>query len=706
MKEKRLITMIWITLFVLLAGCTGAAGGGVTPEATHTFPPAVTQKVAATETLDPTSTPEALPEPLSGSIVFYSDRNGNPDIYLMNADGTGLVQLTDDPAYDDSPALSPDGSRIAFLTARHDPDPHFPNLIYEIYIMDSDGSNLRRLTNNDVPETHPAWSPDGEKITFDADYDGDGYYEIYTVGADGSNLTRLTENQANDQFAEWSPDGTQIAFSSDRNDSWDIFVMNPDGSDQHSLTSDGVWELFPAWSPDGTHIAYNVLAPGSRNTEIFVLALDGSNPVQLTDSPRYDENPVWSPDGTQIAFQTARDGEFELYVMNADGSDQRPIAPNRGNDFWPSWQAGAIATGEQSGISFLQMEETFAKRTTYIVRLGDLDADGDLDAVFAVMGSQNSEVWFNDGHGNFSDSGQQLTNQGHGAALGDLDADGDLDLVIVCQHVSGAGGAHVYFNDGQGFFIESQQDPAELPKNGNATELLDIDLDGDLDWVVKDHYVPDPRPHFIYLNDGYGVFTISELTFPEVTELAWDDLDGDGDPDVFIKEPGVGYRVMLNDGRGSFSDHWQMEDTESSVAHQSVGFGDLDGDGDLDAYVTNGSIDQKASGLVLLNDGSGAFAPIGERLAETGWPAVSLGDLDLDSDLDACVTEMGIANHVLLNDGMGNFTDSGLTFNPRSPSRGCALGDLDGDGDLDLFFANFGMGATHANEVWLNQTIP
>lgn len=227
-------------------------------------------------------------------------------------------------------------ARIVFLTARHDPDPVFPDFKYEIYLVDVDGANQRRLTFTDEAEGHPAWSPDGQRIVFDADYDGDGYAEIYTMDVDGSDVSRLTDNDANDQFADWSPDGAHIAFASDRSGNWDVYLMDSDGSNQRPLATGPDWELFPAWSPDGSRIAYNGLAAGSRNTDIYLIESDGTGVRQLTDEPGFDENPAWSPDGSMIVFQTRRGGSFDLYVMNADGSHPfRVDQPSE--DFWPSW---------------------------------------------------------------------------------------------------------------------------------------------------------------------------------------------------------------------------------------------------------------------------------------------------------------------------------------------------------------------------------
>jgi len=182
----------------------------------------------ADQSVDPTISTDVEPTDYE-LVAFYSDRDSHPEIFTYNVNSAEVMRLTDDPAFDDSPALSPDGSRIVFLTARHDPQPNFPNLKYEIYVMNVDGSNLMRLTNTDAAEDHPSWSRDGEHILFDADYDGDGYYEIYVMDADGGNMMRLTFNDSSDQFADWSPDGTQIAYSSYANGNWDICVMDADG---------------------------------------------------------------------------------------------------------------------------------------------------------------------------------------------------------------------------------------------------------------------------------------------------------------------------------------------------------------------------------------------------------------------------------------------------------------------------------------------
>lgn len=288
-----------------------------------------------------TATPKlALDGRDTGVVVFYSGRDGNSDIYTMNADGSNLRRLTQDSAEDGSPAISPDGSRIVFLTSRHDPSPRSPLSKYEIYVMEIDGTNQRRLTTTEAAENHPAWSPDGKKIVFDADYDKDGKYEIYSINDDGTGVTRLTTTSANDQFADWSPDGTKIAFSSDRNGQWDIYVMDANGRNAQALTNDPGWELFPAWSPDGKQLAFFKCDPQCRpkRQDIYVMDADGSNVRQLTNTPSVvDEDPAWSPDGKQIIFQSDRNGNFEIYVMDRDGGNQRQLTNHHAGNFWPSW---------------------------------------------------------------------------------------------------------------------------------------------------------------------------------------------------------------------------------------------------------------------------------------------------------------------------------------------------------------------------------
>ena len=211
------------------------------------------------------------------------------DVYTMNPDGSGVVNLTPDdpanPSYDFGATWSPDGSRIAFSTDRDGNA--------EIYVMDQFGGNLVNLTNNGASDGHPAWSPDGTKILFRSDRNGND--EIYVMNADGTNQTRLTNNAAIDYLPNWSPDGTKIAFTSYRTGNGDIYSMNANGSGLKRLTNNPAEEVEPAWSPDGTTIVY-YRRHDVENHEIYTMRADGKQQVRLTNNyPFIDGDPSCKP---------------------------------------------------------------------------------------------------------------------------------------------------------------------------------------------------------------------------------------------------------------------------------------------------------------------------------------------------------------------------------------------------------------------------
>jgi Tol biopolymer transport system component len=277
----------------------------------------------------------------NGKIAFASQRDAPPgttsEIYVMNADGSGQTNISNNPATDSHPDWSPDGTKIAFGTNRDGNE--------EIYVMNADGSGQTRLTNTEpgVGDYYPDWSPDGTKITFMSTRDGNG--EIYVMNADGSNPTRLTNNPWEDELPAWSPDGTKIAFGSNRDGdhAGEIYVMNADGSNPTRLTTSPNFDGYPDWSPDGTKIAFS--SSRDSNAEIYVMNADGSNPTRLTTtSPANEFITSWSPDGTKIAFDSNKDDDsnpnsgFEIYVMNADGTSQiRLTTTNPANDDTPNW---------------------------------------------------------------------------------------------------------------------------------------------------------------------------------------------------------------------------------------------------------------------------------------------------------------------------------------------------------------------------------
>ncbi len=264
---------------------------------------------------------------LRGRIAFVSDRDGDPEIYVANADGSEVIRLTDSPGGDYHPAWSPDGTRIAFYSERDGNA--------EIYVMGADGSDVTRLTNHSANDYDPAWSPDGQQIAFHS-HRYQGAARIYVMNADGSGITRLTDPSFDDWSPDWSPDGTQIVFNSSRSDDRDIWVMNADGTGLRDLTGAGVGDdWWPDWSSEGTQIVFHSARDG--NFEIYSMTAAGEALTRVTENPAGDYDPVWSPDGAQIAFTSDGAGNREVCVMNADGTGLFNVTGHPANDWGADW---------------------------------------------------------------------------------------------------------------------------------------------------------------------------------------------------------------------------------------------------------------------------------------------------------------------------------------------------------------------------------
>jgi Tol biopolymer transport system component len=193
----------------------------------------------------------------------------------------------------------------------------------DIGVMEPDGSDQTLLTSEGRTNVRAFWSADGTKIAYASDADGSDATEIWTMNADGSGKTRLTTNDVQDTAPTWSPDGTQLAYRSFVDGThYDIMVINADGSGEHNITNSELDEFDPAWSPDGDTIAFVRRSSELEDFEIFAMDPDGSNIRQLTDDDVDTSGPDWSPDGSTIVYSRGTDLDYDLWVMDADGSGE------------------------------------------------------------------------------------------------------------------------------------------------------------------------------------------------------------------------------------------------------------------------------------------------------------------------------------------------------------------------------------------------
>jgi len=239
----------------------------------------------------------------------------------------------------------------------------------DIFAVDPDGSGLNRLTTDPAADLDPAWSPDGRRITFCRQSGDDSTGEIYVMDADGSNPRNLTNNAVADWGPAWSPDGQLIAFGSARDGPVvHLFVMRPDGTGVRRL-GEAAGE-YPAWSPDGTRIAFASWGGVFRNDpdfDISVIDADGSEEKRLTDSPGTDDWPTWSIDGARIAFASARaaDGgqpgsNRHLYLMNAEGTGQTRLSETYAE--FAAWSPDGGYILFSPGLNIVTVEGSFVGR--------------------------------------------------------------------------------------------------------------------------------------------------------------------------------------------------------------------------------------------------------------------------------------------------------------------------------------------------------
>lgn len=619
-----------------------------------------------------------------------------------------------------------------------------------------------------------------------ADVDRDGDVDIVLDAAkyqdwlwlnDGSGLftpvqqlTDLEERTVAFAFADLNQDGAIDLVAANRdtsnyvwlNDGYGYFVLtqaNLGNSDARGLAlgdldGDGDLDLIFAnanntgnevWLNDGSgyFAVFNYL--GTSSSSVAIGDLDGDGDLDAVLAPLLgDGAEIWYNDGfgnfeTVFYPNRAFSHEVDLADFDRDGDLDGVFANGLGggNDIWLNDGAGTFTVSQSLG-----QDDSIG------VKVADLDGDGYLDLVFANRLGRGNTIWFNNGSGQFTETlafGKLLRDTDvRNLQVRDLDQDGDLDVTFGTVAVS------IWFNQAsQGMprsgiyqaaegivddeaIVGQQSQPAvqnpeqilvlssrggdrkqhndcstnaqPLPLQltiqhlGVATtadiQLGDLDQDGDLDIVFANYYGERSQ---VWLNDGTGHFTLNQLLSGGYSfTVVLGDLNGDGALDMVLPKRGLNNEIWFNDGQGRFALVQSIESNGEDT--RSTALGDLDGDGDLD-IVFGTAFGEKIR--VWLNDGSGFVTALPQSFGTSigRVDRVALGDLDGDRDLDLVfINAFEEGNEVWLNNGDGYFSLAQADLGDAH-SRDLALGDLDLDGDLDLIFANI---AGHGNEIWLN----
>jgi TolB protein len=263
---------------------------------------------------------------IANSKIAYTTGS---NIMMMDYDGFGQRTLVRDGSYAILPSLSPDGSRLAYISYKSGR----PSI--EVHSA-SDGLPYSFASFPRGTVSSPQFSPDSAQMVFSSSKDSDAM-EIYVSTADGNRARRLTNNSGIiDTSPRWNPKtGSEIAFISDRSGNPQIYIMDSNGTNVRRVLNDGGLADAPSWSPDGQFIAYTWRPPGAGQSDIFILDPVSGQKIQLTHGNGSNEAPVWAPDSRHIAFQSKRTGRWEVFIMNIDGTNQIQVSKGGGRS--PAW---------------------------------------------------------------------------------------------------------------------------------------------------------------------------------------------------------------------------------------------------------------------------------------------------------------------------------------------------------------------------------
>ena len=524
------------------------------------------------------------------------------------------------------------------------------------------------------------------------DVNGDGYVDAVVANYAGNNTVWLNDGLGSFHDSGQSLGGggsLDVALADVNGDgSLDAYIVDING-DSRLWLNDGAGSFHDSgqsfYSPGGRAVAFGDL---NSNQNLY----EDGNPITIstgrllandTDIDTTDQLTVVSVgttlttghvsfDGNDVIYDP--NGQFETLAVGETAIDRFTYTISDGHGGSSSATVTMVVNGENDAP--IAHDDSFGQQ-------------GTLDAFVVNWANQPSRVWFNEGDASFADSGQLLTpiTPSRDIALGDIDGDGDLDAVIATT-----GANRVWENNGFGTFTNTGQTLGNV--FSQDVELVDVNNDGHLDAVFANDF---SQPNAVWFNDGSGHFSDSGQTLGGQSSqgVAVGDLNGDGSVDLFFANTSDGHgagsgQVYLNDGSGHFSDSGQLL---GSANDRAVALGDIDRDGDLDAVMVSDGVN-----TVWENDGHGSFVNTGQTLGSSVSRDVQLADLNGDGNLDAFIVNTSGGNQVWFNDGYGHFSNSGQALGTQN-GQDVALGDLNGDGYLDAYVVNY---AGQPDHIWLN----
>jgi Tol biopolymer transport system component len=325
------------------------------PSVTPIIVPSVAATLAPTRTSQPPVrlTPTAGSSPLpvatslgggSGQIVFASTRSGLPQLYLVNADGTDLVQVTNMEKGACQPSWSPDGMQLAFISPCLGRADIFETIYNEssLYVINADGTGLDQLTPAPGSDFEPAWSPDGTRIAFTSVRDG--FRQIYSLDLKSQAVTLLTNTTDAIESSQpsWSPDGRKIAYTVKRVGTYQVWTMDDTGQEAVQLVRSGqnLWDFLPAWTPDGKTIFFSQRQVGAYRPWLMKMNYqDPSQEARRLNFVTPIEDVSISPDGLWLVYEgIASDGNRDIYFMTVAGSGRTRLTNDPKIDFDPAWR--------------------------------------------------------------------------------------------------------------------------------------------------------------------------------------------------------------------------------------------------------------------------------------------------------------------------------------------------------------------------------